>query len=191
MATSAALSFAKSCVPGVSVCGLTEANALDVRRATASTGAPFAVALDFFSQHHQYCFVKRPLWLRLVLAVWGLWFATVPSYAATRHDCPAHDPAQMAHSAHSAHSVHSVHLVHAGHTHAAPASPAQHGDQSHRCRCLGDCCSPPVAAVPRPAMALAAIPSVETTWDSDLSPRLPGPRAEHSLPFANGPPTIL
>ena len=138
-----------------------------------------------FSRLARYCAcMHRPLWLRLVVAVWAVWLGAMLAGPPELHACPVHGD-------HAAHHMSGGDMAdmpaHAGY-------PAHDGAPSHhsgtRCTCVGACCSATPAAPPAAQVAeisideLGAIVPIAPLLDVRASTVAP----PHSLPFANGPP---
>ena len=132
--------------------------------------------------------VHRPIWYRVLVAVWGLWFVTALSDVGGIHSCPMHGN----HAAHaSAHAI--THAVASHQTsssaaehHGAPTKPADHSRNT--CTCFGSCCGAAAISVPEQSAGLP----VEVIVDVDVAcyrdAATTGLRRAHSHPFANGPP---
>ena len=95
--------------------------------------------------------------------------------------CDAHGSGD-AHGSHAAHGMAAAHD--AAHDAGAPAAP------THRCDCLGLCGLATLAVLrPHPALWVpAAVAAIDAVPAAERAPALP--RAEHVLPFANGPPAV-
>jgi hypothetical protein len=117
----------------------------------------------------------RPTWVRIAIAIWGLWFGAAATELAS-HSCPMHGDHSKAGGAAAEHAHHGGSQ--------APADEAQSG-----CSCLGHCSSvapwAPVARIDAPQTSLV----VFATRFADTALLL-GRRA-YELPFANGPPDGL
>ena len=140
---------------------------------------------------HSRCHARR----RSVARLLSVLLAFVVGEPFRVHECPVHlrtaaqhdgtRPAADAHAAHGSHAAHRAAAVPDGAADAgAPAAP------THRCDCLGDCGLATIAALrPHPALWVpAAVAAVETVPAPERAPALA--RAEHVLPFANGPPAV-
>jgi hypothetical protein len=145
--------------------------------------------------------VIRPVWLRALTALWGIWFATALTEPAGLLACPMHSgqtamasgavthdnsaPAAHASMAGDARAGHGSTPTVAGNS--APA-PADH----HSCTCLGQCCSMAIDALSEGADVLLPMQASRII-------RTPRPTAvahiatpvEHSRPFAIGPPALI
>lgn len=156
----------------------------------------------------------RPVWLRTLTALWGIWFATALTEPAGLLACPMHSgQAAMASAAVADdNSAPAADVVVAGDEHAAhgsaSASPRHDAGSSqalgsgsthapdpsghHSCTCLGQCCTMAIDA-------LAARADVLLPAQASRVIRAPLPAVvasiatpvEHSRPFANGPPAIV
>jgi hypothetical protein len=128
-----------------------------------------------------YSFVRRPVWFRALIAIWGLWFTAALSEAPGLHACSVHD----SHAAHSEHVAHGVTSLHDSGT-TAPVDQSHH--RSTDCTCLGTCCCAAPAGIPTRSIELPdAVVVVEAAVDyADATS--PIVQRAHSHPFANGPP---
>ena len=127
-----------------------------------------------------YWVVRRPVWFRALVSVWGFWLSAALSEAPGLHACPVHGE----HVAHAGHAGHAAH----GSQSSVPADQSHHSPAS--CTCLGSCCCAAPVAAPASPIELAdeiivAIPVAE--YASVASPVI---HRAYSLPFANGPPTL-
>jgi hypothetical protein len=136
--------------------------------------------------------VRRPLWFRSLITLWGIWFATALTEPAGFLACPMHSgvghhatasPVAAASTDHSGHDTHGAVLVQEATESDAP-TPA------HLCSCLGDCCS----STPARAADPVATPPMVVVRESDHVRPAPDvlvapTRRDHALPFAIGPPT--
>ncbi len=149
--------------------------------------------------------VRRPLWFRALITLWGIWFATALTEPAGFLTCPMHSgaghhatetPFASAHVAETPADAadHSGHDAHYDAHRAAPteevsATESSARAPSHICSCLGECCS---SAPARAADPIAAPPTVVVRDGSRVrvaSDALVTPaRRDHALPFAIGPP---
>jgi hypothetical protein len=125
--------------------------------------------------------VRHPLWYRVLIALWGLWFTTALSEPAGAHTCPMHG----GHGAHSAQtSASEAHGAHEGHHHPAKSS-------SKACTCLGQCSTTPPIAVPVAPTELAAARVIDVGVGDFAELSVSVGRRAHALPFANGPPSTI
>jgi hypothetical protein len=129
--------------------------------------------------------MRRPLWLRLVIAVWAVWLGAMLAGPPELHACPVHGD-------HAAHQMSGADMAEMP---AHAAHPAHNGAPSHQsgthCTCVGACCGAvPVAA---PAAQVAEISVDEAIAVVPVAPlredRATTVAPPHSLPFANGPPS--
>ena len=127
--------------------------------------------------------MRRPLWMRVVTAMWAVWLGVALSQPMALHPCATQSSAQMANMP--------------GMGGASGADLAHHGTPSHDagkcCMCLRDCCcAPPVLA---PSHSTADVPTARAAVHEAVvhacDTRGPAIAAPHSLPFANGPPASL
>jgi hypothetical protein len=135
--------------------------------------------------------MQRSLFIRIVAAVFALWFAVFTADPVVLHTCPVHDGSGAAsHAGHSASASHQM----AGMDHGVSESS---GGASHdrapshagvnACQCPGSCCS--VAP-----FALRAFPGIDVPVALELAdsglPPYEYVAVSRSLlfPFANGPP---
>lgn len=125
--------------------------------------------------------VKRPIWSRILISTWALWFAAALAEVGPLAACPKHGhhgvlaPAATAHLAHRAHE-----------TGAKP--PSDQRDPHAACTCMGQCCCFPSIALPNVAASLDAgvVVGIDVAaWPGAVVAHA---RAPYSLPFANGPP---
>ncbi|MFN8668678.1 MAG: hypothetical protein U0164_15975 [Gemmatimonadaceae bacterium] len=161
--------------------------------------------------------MHRPVWIRFLTLLWGVWFttaltepagilacATHGSAAATSHaGAPLSPPASRAtQDAHAAHAAHAQHVQQAARgavaaqgsadlasSASSPSVPS--GDAPHGCcTCLGQCCT--AAPVTTPAVVEVAIARlVQVDAVAPVVQRAERPaRRDHTLPFANGPPIV-
>ena len=136
-----------------------------------------------------YCWVvRRPVWLRALIAVWGLWFTAAVSEAPGLHVCAVH-AGHAASGALGAHAGHSGHDAHASHRPGASAPDESSRHQSADCTCLGLCCcaasaAPPVGPIELPSDFVVA--GCITSFH-DVATLVV--RRDHAQPFANGPPS--
>ncbi len=129
--------------------------------------------------------MRRPLWFRALIAVWGIWLTTAITERSRFFVCSMHGEGAAAGSAMSA-SMQGASTSTAGH----PAEDTRR-DRTDVCTCADECCGAAFIATPAlsPELQIAAIvtapvaryASVERV---DLAP-------EHLLPFANAPPAPL
>lgn len=134
-----------------------------------------------------YLVVRRPLWFRALIALWGLWFTAALSEAPGLHTCEVHG----AHGASSGSATHAGHHGHAAHAAPGSATSAPDGSSHHGpadCTCLGGSCCAVAAAVPKPAIDFldsVVVAGHPATFADVVAPVV---RRAHTLPFANGPP---
>jgi hypothetical protein len=149
--------------------------------------------------------MHRPAWLRSLIAIWGLWFATsvvepaglfacemhgaAAGYITAPHSSGAsapsqHDPSHDASPHHAATSVVHATLALAVNAPASPA-PGHHGC----CTCLGHCCQSVPIGAPAPATTLAPLAEHDGAVAAIMVATSGVSRRPYSLPFANGPPT--
>lgn len=140
--------------------------------------------------------MRHSIWLRALISVWGIWFATALTEPAGFFACPQHHGAVVAVANDG--PVDSAHDHHAssGQTGGASLSesaqlsdpdsstPAEHSC----CTCLSQCCTmtPAVAADCGQALEhpVARASAPEPFAQKHFVPL----RVAHALPFANGPP---
>lgn len=133
-----------------------------------------------------YSVVKRPAWVRALLAIWGLWFTTALSEAPGVHACPVHG-GHAAHASAVEHVGHSASMGHGSHS-SAPSDRSRHSPAD--CTCLGLCCCAPAVAAPAPSVQLVGevfVSAPVARYGEVASPVID--RA-YSHPFANGPPAL-
>ncbi|MFI5231640.1 MAG: hypothetical protein ACHQSE_03910 [Gemmatimonadales bacterium] len=134
--------------------------------------------------------MRRPLWLRVVIAVWAVWLGAMLAGPPGLHACPVHGD-------HAAHGMAGM----AGNAGGGmpdmagmPSHSAHHdipGHQSNsRCTCIGACCSaapvaPPAIQVEDIATVLPVAPA-RVALVRDARPTTAAP--PHTLPFAIAPP---
>lgn len=131
------------------------------------------------------CIVRRPLWTRLLIGLWAVWFTAALIEAPGIRMCAMHSGAAATGSAHA--SADMPMQSHMQHEH----SPAPSKDPAGCCTCLGLCCVLPTLlpkeAAPTIVAHYAAIAPrrIESTV---VAPYLERP---YQRPFANGPPGIV
>src|SRR5437764_497719 len=69
--------------------------------------------------------VRRPVWVRALLGVWGLWFTAALSEAPGVHACAVHGT-PAAHNAHDSHQSHAGHTAHAATQSTSPSDASHH-----------------------------------------------------------------
>ena len=136
-----------------------------------------------------YSGVRRPVWFRALIAIWGLWFTAALIEAPGIHACAVH-------SSVSAH----------GHGHSSPAAPMQmasHGDrhdaasrdeprnQSSSCTCLGLCCGTTHVAVVERPIDLAMRATIASSSPAVVVDAAPAVSRPYARPYANGPPVSV
>jgi hypothetical protein len=145
--------------------------------------------------------MHRPFWLRTLIAVWGLWFATSVVEPAGLFACAMHGTGAASgayagpESGHAATADHSHHGASPGSVHVIAATvhvsePLQESGQQHHdcCTCLGHCCqSMPVGAPTTPLALVPLLRGDAATAAIAVSTRAVT-RRPFALPFANGPP---
>jgi hypothetical protein len=145
---------------------------------------------------HQLSNVRHPLWIRSLITLWGIWFATALTEPAGVLACPLHGGAGHhttsgpVADASSEHGSHSQHLARASTAHtdaSATESPAP--EPGHACSCLGDCCSATPAQVADvldpPPLAVLGLRGQLAFARGILGAST---QRDHALPFAIGPP---
>ncbi|MEP6492160.1 MAG: hypothetical protein ABJF01_05755 [bacterium] len=128
--------------------------------------------------------VRYPTWYRVLIGIWGLWFAASLSDAAGQHACPMHGDHAVLVGASAA-------VADAGHAHSAAhhdGSSHESDGSHHTCTCLGSCCCAPSIVAPQAQASLAVAPVVEVTVAAYRVAIVAVVRRAYSQPFANGPP---
>jgi hypothetical protein len=137
-----------------------------------------------------YSFVRRPVWFRALIAMWGLWFTAALSEAPGLHACSVH----AVHAGHATHSEDDTHGAQLAGSVVSPddsASPAPVDQSHHRptdCTCLGTCCCAAPAAVPTRSVKLPNVVVVAERAVDFADAASPIVQRAYSRPFANGPP---
>ena len=144
--------------------------------------------------------MRRPIWYRVLISLWAVWFSTAliePAgfFACRMHSgmavttaAPVNDATDAAHHDHAAMAAATEQSVTNS---AAPAAePADPGHDGHSCcTCLGQCCTMTAAVVPQVDITIAEHLSRQASVAAAVVlSRIPL-RPAHALPFANGPPT--
>ena len=148
--------------------------------------------------------MHRPAWLRLLIAVWALWFTTAVVEPAGLFACAMHGTVAPAASAtaseqashrataemHAQHSVGSRHTMVA--TDAVQASATDtHSQQQHDCcTCLGHCCQSIPVGAPTTVVTLALILERDAALSAIAITTRAVTRRPYDQPFANGPPAL-
>ncbi len=135
-----------------------------------------------------YSFVRpRPVWLRALTALWGLWFAVALIEPAGIHQCPVHGVgAQMGDMGDmSAMDMGAKPMA------AEMAKADQPPHHAASCTCLSLCYSSPAFVPPTAGAQLrdrvVAIAASQNFADSPCRVL----ERPHALPFANGPPVSM
>lgn len=129
--------------------------------------------------------MRRPLWLRLLLGLWAVWFNAALLEAPGIHTCAVHSGAAAGvHSHASAPAQMHSHAAHA----ASPTAPSK---DTGTCTCLGNCCGVtafvPGDSAPNIVAHYAAI-APRRIGNAVVAPTVDRPYAR---PFANGPPSVV
>ena len=136
-----------------------------------------------------YSIVRRPVWFRALVAIWGLWFTAALIEAPGIHACAVHSSVSAHGHGHAASTAPMQMASHADHHDAAPSDEPSDGSSS--CTCLGLCCATThvaVAARPVELPVLATIAAASPAVGLDAAPAVSRPYAR---PFANGPPAAI
>ena len=142
--------------------------------------------------------MSRPVWSRLLSALFALWFTLLAVEPGPLGSCPMHGghhamPAGVAgtHAAHGDRTAgdHAEHLARHATRAADAAVPERPDPAAHRCTCLGDCAG--MAAAPalpvRPSGAIP--PAIASASTPEPATPIHPVAVDRRLPFANGPPT--
>lgn len=150
--------------------------------------------------------MRRPLWFRALISLWGIWFTTALIEPAGMLACPMHSGVagvvQGGIATHANGAAASQAAKPTTSRHAHDMSAMSHGEQSlgepshtdkaptehHCCTCLGQCCAMSPALLPMRASELSSTIVATTVHCATTSTRVSVSRVEHALPFANGPP---
>ena len=127
--------------------------------------------------------MRHPLWYRLFIAVWGLWFTTALVEPAGAHSCPMH-------GGHTAHVTQTAGVNEGAPTHSVH-DVARHAPEKQSravCTCLGRCCSAAPIAVPPLGPELAVALGLDDAGPIGRDETAVVVRRDYSQPFANGPP---
>lgn len=152
-----------------------------------------------------YSVKHRPVWLRALLTLWGVWFATALAAPAGLMACPMHGGIPVAASSEGggASVGDNSTAAHEHHVDTAPVEASSHiaqplstdapaQEHSHQCSCLGQCCAMAIDALgaheePLPAVARVSVPQVaRPTMVTHFATLI-----KYGRPFANGPPTVV
>ena len=152
--------------------------------------------------------MRRPVWFRVLIALWGVWFSTALVEPAGLLACPMHSGMAGVTATHADPSAHAGHETHGGgaanaargdavHSHgngvldaSSHETPAPEGQ--HNCTCLGQCCTMALDASIKAAEEL--LPSARVVSGDAPLPALVAhivTPVEHVRPFANGPPVTI
>lgn len=130
--------------------------------------------------------MPRPLWLRLFVGLWAVWFNAALLEAPGVHACAVHSGAPAASHAHGSAEVPMQHQ-HGAHDASAPAS----DKDACACTCLGMCCgvSPFVGTDKTPTIVEHYAMLLERRIGQDVA--APNVERPYDRPFANGPPSLV
>jgi hypothetical protein len=146
--------------------------------------------------------MHRPAWLRLLIAVWGLWFTTTVVEPAGLLACEMHSGLRSHAASAQPVATHGMSGDMAAMHHAAAmadmpsttavndVAPASSPKPTHHacCTCLGSCCQAPPVATPVATLALAPLLERASSAAAVTVATRAVTRRPFDLPFANGPP---
>ncbi|MFI5227860.1 MAG: hypothetical protein ACHQWU_02255 [Gemmatimonadales bacterium] len=124
--------------------------------------------------------MRRSLAVRIVLALWSLWFVALVGEVPGADPCPVHGH-------HAGHMAMPMPSAQGGHD-ASDANGKSAPGRTPICTCLGACCCcAPISLAHQSsaAVTVAARASEPPRHVAIVAPRAPQP---HILPFANAPP---
>ena len=141
--------------------------------------------------------MRRPIWYRVLISLWAVWFSTALIEPAGFFACAMHSgmpattaaPVQVATSA-----AHHEHAAHTASTEPSASAPgAQTADPEHDghscCTCLGQCSTMTAAVLRQADVTIAVYLSRQASAAAAVTLSHIPLRPAHALPFANGPPT--
>jgi hypothetical protein len=139
--------------------------------------------------------MRHPIWYRLLVTLWGIWFSTALIEPAGFFACAMHSGSALAGmvgvSVSGAVQSPTADMSH--HAHATPdrvETSAPEHDGHPCCTCLGQCCTMTAAVVAQADVTVELLLSQQAADSAVVVlSRIPL-RPAHALPFANGPPTI-
>jgi hypothetical protein len=134
--------------------------------------------------------VRRPIWFRILISTWALWFAAALSDVGPLGSCPKHGSHGVL-----AHVDGAAHAGHGAHVDGASTRPDSHRDDGPRkshaaCTCIGLCCCAGSIAAPNAAALTIAVVVRRAAVPSAPAASVVT-RAPYAHPFANGPPPSL
>jgi hypothetical protein len=134
-----------------------------------------------------YCTVQRPLWLRLLIGLWAVWFNAALLEAPGIHTCAVHSGVAAGGHAHRAAAMPMPSHSHMAHdsTQTAPSKDAG------TCSCLGACCSAAPVVPSEPAVDIVAHYTAIAARRVGNAVAAPSVERPYARPFANGPPTLV
>jgi hypothetical protein len=132
--------------------------------------------------------MRRPVWYRALIAVWGLWFTTALIEPAGLFACAVHGSHSASATPDAAATDHSMHAGGGGAVASHATQPADSDSSHSHCTCLDHGCCAVAAAVGATPIVVSTGELLQRTTvrfqtDDDVAVQ----RA-HALPFANGPP---
>jgi len=139
--------------------------------------------------------MRRPIWYRVLISLWAVWFSTALIEPAGFFACAMHSgmAAVTATSVTTAPAQDAAHHEHAAPASSAPAaeSDAPAHDGHPCCTCLGQCSTMTAAVLPHVDITIAEhLARQASVAAAVVLSRIPL-RPAHALPFANGPPTSV
>ena len=136
--------------------------------------------------------MRHPVWYRVLLAVWGLWFTAAMSEVGGLASCPMHGNHAAHVGAHAAAAgkaqATSSHLAHAAERGTAhqPSAP----QKGAVCTCLGQACCAPLVVGPTAAVQLPRALTVVVAVAAYRETAVVSVQRGYEHPFANGPPRV-
>lgn len=128
--------------------------------------------------------MPRPLWLKVLIGLWAVWFNAALLEAPGVHACAVHSGAGA--MAHGGHTADMAMTGHDGHAATAPSH-----ETTHQCSCLGVCCSVTPATVPSTSWRIVAHYAAPAPAQLGAFIAAPVRDRPHERPFANGPPRLV
>lgn len=131
------------------------------------------------------CIVRRPLWTRLLIGLWAIWFTASLIEAPGIRMCAMHSGVAAASHTHaSAEMPMQSHMQHG-----QPPAPGK--DPAGCCTCLGLCCVLPTLLPKEAAPTIVAHYAAIAPRRIESTVVAPHLERSYERPFANGPPGIV
>ena len=137
--------------------------------------------------------MRRSLPFRLFAALFAPWFAFAVAEPAALHECPIHSVHAVAAHSSAGHSMTADHSMMADGVMDHATAPEHRDVSTHgthtQCCCPDSSCAAAVVALTTSAPALAWVPAqIQREAPRSAAVAFVPTSAEHTLPFANGPP---